>query len=67
MSGDVMVDDPLPGLEQDGNQRFIRELPEVRTTDLGECIATLKSHTAALCSYISVLEELGVPRMPRST
>jgi hypothetical protein len=32
------------------------------TTDLDECIAVLTRYTAELCSCVSVLDDLGVPR-----
>ncbi|MFI0445292.1 hypothetical protein [Actinomadura sp. 6N118] len=64
VSGDAMIDDPGPGRLEGGNQRDLRELPEVRTADLGELIATLKSYTANLCSYDSILDEVRVPRTP---
>jgi hypothetical protein len=62
ITGYASVDDHLPIRGGSGNQRFLRDLPDIRTTDLDECIAILTRYTAALCSYDSVLDDLGVPR-----
>lgn len=62
VSASGTVDDPLPAPGAAGNQRFLRDLPEVCTTDLDECIAALDRYTAELCAYVTVLDELGVPR-----
>jgi hypothetical protein len=62
LTGYASVDDPLPTPGGSGNQRFLRDLPNIRTSDLDECIAVLNRYTAELCSYGSVLDDLGVPR-----
>lgn len=58
----VTVDDPLPERWGAGNQRFLLDLPEVRTEDLDECLTVLRDYTGQLCAYTSVLDDLGVPR-----
>ncbi|HEX5113796.1 MAG TPA: hypothetical protein VFW65_01230 [Pseudonocardiaceae bacterium] len=45
-----------------GNQRWLLELPTVRTAQFTECLAVLADYTARLCAYDTVLDELGVPR-----
>ncbi|MDA3650147.1 hypothetical protein LZ318_01645 [Saccharopolyspora indica] len=60
ITADVTVDDPLPGGA--GDQRFLLDLPELRTTSLDECLAALRDYTARLCAHTSVLDDLGVPR-----
>jgi hypothetical protein len=60
VSGHATVDDPVPG--GSGNQRFLRDLPEFRTADLDDCLTVLGKYTAELCAYVSILDDLGVPR-----
>jgi hypothetical protein len=62
VQGDAMVDDPLPIRGGGGNQRFLRELPEVRTGSLDEAIGAVEQMTTTLCGYHSVLDDLQVPR-----
>jgi hypothetical protein len=62
ITADVTVDDPLPTPGTTGNQRFLLDLPELRTARLDECLATLRDYTVRLCAYTSVLDDLGVPR-----
>jgi hypothetical protein len=62
VTGYASVDDPLPIPGGNGNQRFLRDLPNIRITDLDGCIAVLARYAAELCSYVSVLDDLGVPR-----
>ena len=63
VEGDATVDDPEHG--GTGNQRFLTDLPATQSTSLDECLAALHSYTTRLCSYTSVLDELGVPRTQR--
>ena len=60
--GDVTVDDPLPIRGGTGNQRFLVDLPEIRTPSLDECLAAVRDYTTRLCAYTSVLDDLGIPR-----
>lgn len=62
VEGDATVDDPLPGRGTSGNQRWLRDLPDVQTSDLDEAIEALERYAAELCAYESVLDDLGVPR-----
>ncbi|MFD0419885.1 hypothetical protein [Streptomyces sp. NPDC127108] len=57
--------DPDPG---DGDELWevLRELPEVETQDLDECVALIRDYTARLCGYTDFLDDLGAPRTPRS-
>jgi hypothetical protein len=61
VEADATVDDPLPGFGLGGNQRFLVDLPDIETRILEECAAALHAYTTRLCSYTSVLDELGVP------
>lgn len=62
ITADVTVDDPLPIPGGSSNQRYLLDLPDVRTTDLDECLSAVRDYTARLCEYTTVLDELGVPR-----
>lgn len=62
VEGDASVDDPLPTRGGGGNQRTLRDLPDVRTSDLDEAIEAVERYTAELCAYDSVLDDLGVAR-----
>jgi hypothetical protein len=59
VDGHAVADEPLDGVT---NQRYQRELPQVRTNDIDQCVAAIAAHTAELCSYVTVLADLGVPR-----
>jgi hypothetical protein len=62
VEGDATVDDPLPTRGGGANQRFLRELPTVRTSNLDEAIEAVERMTAELCAYDSILDDLGVSR-----
>jgi hypothetical protein len=62
VEADAMVDDPLPTRGGGANQRFLRELPDVRTSSLAEALETVERYATELCAYESVLDDLGVPR-----
>jgi hypothetical protein len=62
VEGDASVDDPLPTRGGSGNQLTLRELPDLHTSNLDEAIEAVKRFTAELCSYDSVLDDLGVAR-----
>ena len=62
IQADVTVDDPIPVRGGSGNQRFLLDLPDVHTVQLDECLATLRGYTARLCSYTSILDDLGIQR-----
>lgn len=65
ITGDVTIDDDIPE-EAQGNQRFLVDLPLVRTTDLGECVEVIHRYTSDLCSR-DYLDELGIPRVDHGT
>jgi len=62
LTADVTVDDPLAVPGSTGNQRFLLDLPELRTADLDECLAALRDYTARLCAHTSALDDPDVPR-----
>jgi hypothetical protein len=62
VQGDAIVDDPQPTRLGGGDQRFLRDLPDIRTSNLDEAIEAIERMTAELCAYDSVLDDLGVPR-----
>lgn len=62
VEGTATVDEPLPERGTSGNQRFLIDLPTVRTADLEVCLSTLREYTQRLCSADSLLDDLGVPR-----
>jgi hypothetical protein len=65
VEGAAMVDDPLPTRGGGDNQRFLREMPNVQTSNLDEAIEAIERMTTELCAYDSVLDDLGVPRTDR--
>ncbi|WP_157862250.1 hypothetical protein [Wenjunlia vitaminophila] len=62
VAGDASFDDPQPDDFAGVTQRYLLELPEVRMTDLGECVAMIRRYTARMCAYTSFLDDVGVPR-----
>jgi hypothetical protein len=62
VEADALFDDPLPTRGGGGNQRFLRDLPDVRTSDLAEALDAVERYATELCAHESVLDDLGVPR-----
>lgn len=65
VAGEAGVDALRPG-DDDGPWELLRELPEVAVRDLDECVALIRDYTARLCAYTEFLDDIGVPRTPRS-
>jgi hypothetical protein len=62
VEGGALMDDPLPTRGGGGNQRFLRELPDVRTNNVDEAIKAVERMTAELCAEDSLLDDLGIAR-----
>lgn len=62
VGGEASVDDPHPDKLGAVDQRCLLDLPDIRTPHLNECLAALRDYTARLCSYTSVLDDVGVSR-----